>query len=231
MEYKPPKLIWTVSDSTGGRYRDVAFGDTREEAVANFKKYLDRETGEDRTRIKFGIFQYRPGAGAGKAGKVFIGKKVGSNTIELKRFSTAAEAREYLGSHQQELEELLKLKQYVPATRSNVNRGRIGQDYRGGKDVTPEMFQEKFGFRGVQFGNWVGKTEERQQNLNEAYDALHDLAGLLNVSTQALSLNGELGLAFGARGQGRSRSCFRPLRAGSCRDQPDQAERRRFARP
>ena len=202
VEYKPPKLIWTVSDSTGGRYRDVAFGDTREEAVANFKKYLDRETGEDRTRIKFGIFQYRPGAGAGKAGKVFIGKKVGSNTIELKRFSTAAEAREYLGSHQQELEELLKLKQYVPATRSDVNRGRIGQDYRGGKDVTPEMFQEKFGFRGVQFGNWVGKTEERQQNLNEAYDALHDLAGLLNVSTQALSLNGELGLAFGARGKG-----------------------------
>ena len=202
VEYKPPKLIWTVSDSTGGRYRDVAFGDTREEAVANFKKYLDRETGEDRSRIKFGIFQYRPGAGAGKAGKVFIGKKVGSNTIELKRFDTAAEAREYLGSHQQELEELLKLKQYVPATRSDVNRGRIGQDYRGGKDVTPEMFQEKFGFRGVQFGNWVGKTEERQQNLNEAYDALHDLAGLLNVSTQALSLNGELGLAFGARGKG-----------------------------
>lgn len=202
VEYKPPKLIWTVSDSTGGRYRDVAFGDTREEAVENFKKYLDRETGEDRTRIKFGIFLYRSGAGAEKAGKVFIGKKVGSNTIELKRFDTAAEAREYLGSHQQELEELLKLKQYVPATRSDVNRGRIGQDYRGGKDVTPEMFQEKFGFRGVQFGNWVGKTEERQQNLNEAYDALHDLAGLLNVSTQALSLNGELGLAFGARGKG-----------------------------
>ena len=202
VEYKPPKLIWTVSDSAGGRYRDVAFGDTREEAVENFKKYLDRETGDDRTKIKFGIFQYRPGAGAEKAGKVFIGKKVGSNTIELKRFSTAAEAREYLGSHQQELEELLKLKQYVPATRSDVNRGRIGQDYRGGKDVTPEMFQEKFGFRGVQFGNWVGKTEERQQNLNEAYDALHDLAGLLNVSTQALSLNGELGLAFGARGKG-----------------------------
>ena len=202
VEYKPPKLIWTVSDSTGGRYRDVAFGDTREEAVENFRKYLDRETGEDRARIKFGIFQYRPGAGAEKAGKTFIGKKVGSNTIELKRFDTAAEAREYLGSHQQELEELLKLKQYVPATRSDVNRGRIGQDYRGGKDVTPEMFQEKFGFRGVQFGNWVGKTEERQQNLNEAYDALHDLAGLLNVSTQALSLNGELGLAFGARGKG-----------------------------
>ncbi|WP_337746798.1 LPD5 domain-containing protein [Victivallis vadensis] len=199
---KSPKLIWTAEKAVGGHYREVAYGDTREEAVENLREYLDRETGEDRSRIKFGIFQYRPGAGAEKAGKAFIGKKVGSNTIELKRFDTAAEAREYLGSHQQELEELLKLKQYVPATRSDVNRGRIGQDYRGGKDVTPEMFQEKFGFRGVQFGNWVGKTEERQQNLNEAYDALHDLAGLLNVSTQALSLNGELGLAFGARGKG-----------------------------
>ena len=52
-------------------------------------------------------------------------------------------------------------------------------------------------FRGVQFGNWV-KQQERQQSLNEAFDALHDLASILNIPTKAISLGGELGLAFGA---------------------------------
>ena len=51
-----------------------------------------------------------------------------------------------------------------------------------------------FGFRGVQFGNWV-KQRERQQSLNEAYDALHDLASVLNIPTKAISFGGELGLS------------------------------------
>ena len=37
----------------------------------------------------------------------------------------------------------------------NPIRDRVGPDYRQGKDATPEMFQETFGFRGVEFGNWV----------------------------------------------------------------------------
>ncbi|NJS15485.1 MAG: hypothetical protein HC788_13895, partial [Sphingopyxis sp.] len=37
---------------------------------------------------------------------------------------------------------------------------------------------------------------KRQQDLNEAYDGLLDLAGVIGVSPKALSLNGELGLAF-----------------------------------
>jgi hypothetical protein len=32
---------------------------------------------------------------------------------------------------------------------------RTGKDYRGGKDVTPGQFSATFGFRGVEFGNWV----------------------------------------------------------------------------
>jgi adenine/guanine phosphoribosyltransferase-like PRPP-binding protein len=43
---------------------------------------------------------------------------------------------------------------------------------------------------------------ERQANMNQAYDALMDLAGVVGVPPKALSLNGELGLAFGARGHG-----------------------------
>jgi len=63
------------------------------------------------------------------------------------------------------------------------------------------MFDKAFGFRGVQFGNWV-EGHKRQNDLNYAYDGLMDLAGILDLPPKALSLNGELGLAFGARGKG-----------------------------
>lgn len=54
---------------------------------------------------------------------------------------------------------------------------------------------------GVEFGNYV-EQDKRQLDLNEAYDALMDLADVINVPPKALSLNGQLGLAFGARGKG-----------------------------
>ncbi|MEK9231620.1 hypothetical protein, partial [Escherichia coli] len=38
--------------------------------------------------------------------------------------------------------------------------------------------------------------------LNRAYDSLMDMADVLKVPAKALSLNGRLGLAFGARGKG-----------------------------
>ena len=78
---------------------------------------------------------------------------------------------------------------------------REGEDYRKGKHATPEQFTETFGFRGVEFGNWLNDAD-RQQSLDHAFDGLMDLAGVLKVDPKALSLNGNLGLAFGARGKG-----------------------------
>lgn len=89
--------------------------------------------------------------------------------------------------------------------RSQENRPRIGEDVRNGKDATPEMFQSQFSFRGVEFGNWVkqGKgTRDRQRLLNDVFDALVDLAALLDIPTKSLSLNGKLGLGIGSRGRG-----------------------------
>ncbi|MEY4243547.1 MAG: hypothetical protein RLZZ245_1132, partial [Verrucomicrobiota bacterium] len=86
------------------------------------------------------------------------------------------------------------------------NAVRSGPERRKGP-ATAEMFQEAFGFRGVEFGNWMrqaGDGKERQEVLNHAYDGLIDLAELLGIPPMAISLNGELGLAFGARGQGLS---------------------------
>ena len=84
---------------------------------------------------------------------------------------------------------------------------RIGEDYRQGKNVSAEEFATKFGFRGVQFGNWTNQ-EDRQAALNNAYDSFMDLSRILNVSPRALSLNGELGIAFGSRGSGNANAHY-----------------------
>jgi len=88
---------------------------------------------------------------------------------------------------------------------------REGEDYRQGKDVTPEQFGATFGFRGVEFGNWTNDAD-RQAYLNYAYDGLMDLARVTGLPPQALSLNGELALAFGARGQGAWLAHYEPTR-------------------
>lgn len=91
---------------------------------------------------------------------------------------------------------------------------RKGQPRREG-DVSAEDFSKTFGFRGVEFGNWVSKTEERQEVMNHAYDSLLDMADIVGIPPEAVSLNGDLALAFGARGQGLSGAAahYEPLRS------------------
>ncbi|WP_336938057.1 PLxRFG domain-containing protein [Acinetobacter modestus] len=81
-------------------------------------------------------------------------------------------------------------------------------------DVKDKDFMDVFGFRGVEFGNWNNQVE-RQQLLNDAYDGLLDLADVLKIPAKAISLNGDLALAFGARGQGLSsaRAHYEPGKA------------------
>ena len=69
------------------------------------------------------------------------------------------------------------------------------------RDVKPEEFMDTFGFRGVEFGLW-NNQEDRRVLLNQSYDSLLDLADLLGIQPKAISLDGSLGLAFGARGAG-----------------------------
>lgn len=78
-------------------------------------------------------------------------------------------------------------------------------DRRGGEDVSPQTFIDVFGFRGVEFGEWL-PDDERQLVLNHGYDALMDLADVIGFVPGQLSLGGELSLAFGARGNGGSHS-------------------------
>lgn len=116
-------------------------------------------------------------------------------------FDTREEANEYLVRHAQEILETNTTFGELDLPRPE-NTQRTGVARREG-DAKDSDFSRVFGFRGVEFGNWNNQVE-RQELLNDAFDGLMDLAEVLNIPPEALSLNGELALAFGARGQGLS---------------------------
>lgn len=88
----------------------------------------------------------------------------------------------------------------IPFERNEVNVDRTGKIYRD-TNISPEDYKETFGFRGVEFGNYLN-NKERQEVLNRSYDAFLDLASVLQLPPKGLSLNGTLAMAFGARGRG-----------------------------
>lgn len=61
-----------------------------------------------------------------------------------------------------------------------------------------------FGFRGIEFGNWVTQAQ-RQQFVDAFYDACSDLMQLLKMPPHFASLGGTLGVGYGSRGKGLSR--------------------------
>ncbi|WP_339898295.1 LPD38 domain-containing protein [uncultured Gilvimarinus sp.] len=205
----PQKVVWTVeqkskNSSFSNMPRRLAAGDTKGEALAQFKgvySRLDAAKEANSKKVRFDIYTNRH-----DASDTYIGKKIGKDVVRIKDgFKHALEARDYIRANQAELESLLAKLKNVPAHRKETNSPRVGSDHRNGGDVSPEQFTDTFGFRGVQFGNWVDQGR-RQADLNETYDALLDMAGILNIPAKALSLNGELGLAFGARGRGGKNS-------------------------
>lgn len=74
-------------------------------------------------------------------------------------------------------------------------------------------YLERLGLRGVQFGNWVTQAERRSHIVN-CYEAIKDLALVLGVKENFLSdrehPEQSLGIAFGARGRGRSSAHYEP---------------------
>ncbi len=89
-----------------------------------------------------------------------------------------------------------------PKKINRLKRGyyRQGPDYRNNRDMNFAEIRKAFGFRSIQVGRWV--TEQEQQiAANLIYDALMDLAEILRVPPQILSLRGSLSLAFGTGGQ------------------------------
>lgn len=130
---------------------------------------------------------------------IYAYKKNYSITIK-DNFETYQEAEQYLNDNFNDVSATFNKLAEFPSERTSDNEERTGNVYEHG-DITPEKFQETFGFYGVQFGNWVeGKL--RQDFVNKTYDALLDLSTAIGVPPKALSLNGTLGLSFGGRGRG-----------------------------
>lgn len=73
----------------------------------------------------------------------------------------------------------------------------------------PEDLVSLFGFKGIQFGNWVQDAAGRYHVLSCGH-ALSDLVELMAIPKQAASFFGLLGLAFGARGSGTASAHYEP---------------------
>ncbi len=125
-------------------------------------------------------------------------------------FGSVREAKEWMKGNRETIDAQILKKKDTTMRLNKVylkDETRKGTDYRGGSDVTPEEFGKTFCFRGVQFGNWTNDAD-RQAALNSTYDALMDLAEVTGISPKAISLNGELGIAFGARGTGNANAHY-----------------------
>jgi hypothetical protein len=99
-------------------------------------------------------------------------------------------------------------KTYIPPVLQHVKRVG-GEDCRMGMDVVGTDFIRTYAVRGGEFGEWLS-DKERQTNMNMAYDSFHDIAVALGISNKDVTFNGQLAIAFGARGHGKALAHFEP---------------------
>jgi hypothetical protein len=107
----------------------------------------------------------------------------------------------------------------LPPEQSDEEGYRKGPDTIRRGDVTEEMLCDRFGFRGVQYGNWMTQ-KDRREHLNAAFDGFCDIQKLMDVDDpKAISLprlkagsdeREPLALALGARGRGRFAAHYEP---------------------
>ena len=101
--------------------RILGEGNTKEEAISDFKTKLALIQGKGKADIKFSIYKNTINK------KYFIAKKVGSNIIQLKEFDKVEQAYDFRKNNHKELLELLEKSKYIPALRRATNRERIGK--------------------------------------------------------------------------------------------------------
>lgn len=91
------------------------------------------------------------------------------------------------------------------------NVRKIGIDWRNQIDITAEQLMGDFGFRAIEFGNWLPQ-HERQEVMNRAYDAFSALASIMKMDQKKIGFDGALALSFGARGRSGAAAHFEPGR-------------------
>ena len=141
-----------------------------------------------------------------------VWRRFNNRWICVRACENAEEARAAVKNDRKELDAWWERWRRIPNTRHARNEPRSPTANQGTSD--PKTFSGVFCFRGVQFGNWV-EDERRRTDLLDTSQALWDLALVLDWPIEWLSLQGELALAFGARGKGgpnRVRAHYEPDR-------------------
>lgn len=171
---------------------------TLDEAKTALRKFASENSRtNDKSQTEFSVYSRI------KEGDFFITVKGKPNVVVESGFKTSKEAFNYIKEHYDELVSKYTSIKNDTSVNFRENRKRTGKDWRDGKDITAEEFKDTFGFRGVEFGNWTSQ-KERQDMINNAYDAFMDLSESIGKSPRSLSLNGELAMAFGSRGGGKA---------------------------
>lgn len=96
----------------------------------------------------------------------------------------------------------------VPPILAHIERK--GPEMRTG-NVTGEDFIKTFNIKGGEFGNWLNENE-RQTNMNMAFDSFKDIAKALGINDADIAMGNRLNIAFGSRGRKGAAAHYEPLR-------------------
>ncbi len=102
---------------------------------------------------------------------------------------------------------------YKGKTNNDDSYGQVSMSFMTDTEVhaKAEDFDAVFGTPSLEFGNWETQ-KDRQTGLDMAFNAFMDLADILGISNEDISLSGTLKLAFGSRGSGNARAHYEPMR-------------------
>jgi len=122
------------------------------------------------------------------------------------KFSTYTEAAEFLNSDLSDMFSVEPKSKEKPFTPKKVLDGikGVGEYYTR----TPEELMIQFGFRGIQFGNYLPQ-KERVSFVSNTHYAFTMLSELLGIPKKWIGA-GDLGLSFGARGHGFASAHYEP---------------------
>lgn len=182
--------------------RYIAKSENAADIVAAIRKQTEKDAQKRAEGVRLVICFNR-------AGEYFVTPEHKTEIILFK--GSRAECYDQRDNHADELRARYAEIKTFPELRRDWNRPRVGNDWRNGEDITPETFGAALPFRGVEFGNWVTQAE-RASLLNSAFDGFHDLAQMLGVSVERVTLGGSLAFAFASRGISRAMAHYEPGR-------------------
>lgn len=104
---------------------------------------------------------------------------------------------------EEQLESMRNKRNEGPKVPERPHLDHLKNDWLSDGDITAKQMMDRFGFRAIEFGEWLPQ-DERQRVLNEGYAACIALSETLGIPEKLVSFNGELAAAFGSRGSGKA---------------------------